>query len=164
MISCPQTQATIAITRPPTTSYGTRETPGHIQLWIISLGSQKDAILNWLGKDDLQKYKTLAPAIKYVRNKLMTARSESESPQDFQHQLTPIKYEDIRKTQGESTQRQQVNFTPRQQYSAQSSQRSHGSHHRSSLAAISAPDNANDSYNDFYDDGYDDSYDDLSSP
>lgn len=148
----------------PPTSYGTRETPGHIQLWIISLGSQKEAILNWLGKDELQKYKTLAPAIKYVRNKLMTARSESESRQDFQHQLTPIKYEDIRKTQGESTQRQQVNFTPRQQYSAQSSQRSHGSHHRSSLAAISAPDNANDSYDDFYDDGYDDSYDDYFSP
>ena len=150
--------------RMPPTSYGTRETPGHIQLWIISLGSQKDAILNWLGKDELQKYKTLAPAIKYVRNKLMTARSESESRQDFQHQLTPIKYEDIRKTQGEFTQRQQVNFTPRQQYSAQSSQRSHGSHHRSSLAALSAPDNADDSYDDFYDDGDNDSYDDFFSP
>ena len=47
----------------PSTSYGTKEYPGHIQLWIISLGCHKDAILQWLGKDEPSKHKTLTPAV-----------------------------------------------------------------------------------------------------
>ena len=147
----------------PSTSYGTRENPGHIQLWIISLGSQKDAILQWLGKDQLQKHKTLVPAIKYIRSKLMEGRAHSEARQDFQHQLTPIKYEDIRKTQGESHQRQQVNFAPRPQHSAQSAYRSHDSHPRTSMAALDTTDNLLDSYDDSHDDIYDDSFNDHPS-
>jgi hypothetical protein len=96
------------VLKTPCTSYGTKENPGHIQLWIISLGCHKDAILQWLGKDELSKHKTLTPAVKYIRHKLMIGRSQSEDRQDFQHQLTPIKYDDIRKTQGESHQRHQV--------------------------------------------------------
>ena len=88
----------------PSTSYGTKENTGHIQLWIISLGFHKDAILQWLGKYELSKHKTLAPAVKYIRSKLMIGRSQSEDRHDFQHQLSPIKYDDIRKTQGESHQ------------------------------------------------------------
>ena len=44
----------------PSTSYGTKENTGHIQLWIISLGFHKDAILQWLGKDELSKHRTIA--------------------------------------------------------------------------------------------------------
>jgi hypothetical protein len=119
----------------PSTSYGTKENPGHIQLWIISLGSHKDAILQWLGKDELSKHKTLAPAVKYIRNKLMVGRSQSEDRQDFQHQLTPIKYDDIRRTQGESHQRQQV-YTSRTQHQAPSSYRSYDNKTRASMAAL----------------------------
>ena len=43
----------------PVSGYGTRESPGHIALWLISLGSQKEAIQQWLGKDDLSKYKAI---------------------------------------------------------------------------------------------------------
>ena len=35
----------------PSETYGTKDSPGHIALWIISLGHQKDAVLQWLGKD-----------------------------------------------------------------------------------------------------------------
>ena len=58
--------------------YGTRETPGHITLWLISLGSRKEAIQQWLGKDDLTKYKNMEPAVKFIRAKLMEARAQSE--------------------------------------------------------------------------------------
>ena len=33
----------------PVSGYGTRETPGHIALWLISLGSQKETIQQLLG-------------------------------------------------------------------------------------------------------------------
>ena len=42
----------------PVSGYGTRESPGHIALWLISLGSQKEAIQQWR-KDDLSKYKAI---------------------------------------------------------------------------------------------------------
>ena len=138
----------------PSTSYGTRENPGHIQLWIISLGSQKDAILQWLGKDELTKHKTLAPAVKYIRSKLMSGRSQSEDRQDFQHQLTPIKYEDIRKTQGESHQRQQM-FAPRHQHPTPSTYRPYSSNPRSSMAAIDIRDDYPGSYDDYPSQPYD---------
>ena len=57
--------------RMPVSGYGTRVSPGHIALWLISLGSQKGAIQQWLGKDDLTKYKAIEPAVKFIRTKLM---------------------------------------------------------------------------------------------
>ena len=63
----------------PFETYGTKDGPGHIQLWIISLGSQKDAILQWLGKDELMKQKTLESAFKFIRFKLMEGRTQSEA-------------------------------------------------------------------------------------
>lgn len=133
----------------PPTHYGTRETPGHIQLWIISLGSQKDAILQWLGKDELQKHKTLAPAVKYIRTKLMNGKAQSEERQDFQHQLTPLKYEDIRKTQGESHQRNQTHFAPRHQPLAQSDYRSSHFKPRSTMAALVTHNDPDESFDDY---------------
>ena len=129
----------------PPTNYGTKENPGHIQLWIISLGSHKDAILQWLGKDELSKHKTLAPAVKYIRSKLMIGRSQSEDRQDFQQQLTPIKYDDIRKTQGEYHQRQQV-YPSRNQHQASPSHRSYDTKPRSSMAALDFRDTTPDDY------------------
>jgi hypothetical protein len=79
-----------------------RESPGHIALWLISLGSQKDSIMQWLGKDNLSKYKTLDPTVKFIRAKLMDGRSQSEARMDFDPKLTPIRYEDVRHTKGES--------------------------------------------------------------
>ena len=51
--------------------YCTKDNPGQIQLWLYSLGVQKDAILQWPGKDELVKHKTLEPAVKYIRTKVM---------------------------------------------------------------------------------------------
>ena len=92
----------------PPTGFGTKESPGHIALWLISLGTQKDSVMQWLGKDNLSKYKALDPAVKFVRAKLMEGRSHSETRQDFDSKLTPIRYEDIRHTQGESNTRMQT--------------------------------------------------------
>ena len=93
----------------PTTGFGTKENPGHVSLWLISLGSQKDSILQWLGRDNLCKFKTLDPAVKYIRKMLLEGRTQSESRLDFDSKLTPIKYDDLRHTQGESYSRQQIN-------------------------------------------------------
>ena len=111
----------------PVSGYGTRETPGHIALWLISLGSQKEAIQQWLGKDDLTKYKNMEPAVKFIRAKLMEARAQSEARQDLDSKLTPIRYEDIRHTQGENHTRQQISL-PYKQHSSQ--------HQRPSFSAI----------------------------
>ena len=100
--------------RMPVSGYGTRESPGHIALWLISLGTQKEAIQQWLGKDDLTKYKAIEPAVKFIRTKLMEARAQSEARQDLDSKLTPIRYEDIRHTQGELHQRQQISAPFRQ--------------------------------------------------
>ena len=94
--------------RMPPTGYGTKEKPGHIALWLISLGSQKDSVMQWLGKDNLTRYKTLEPAVKFVRAKLMEGRSHSEIRQDFDTKLTPIRYDDIRHSQGETNTRFQT--------------------------------------------------------
>ena len=94
----------------PVPTYGTRDSPGQIALWILSLGSQKEAILQWLGKDELVKHKSLESAVKYIRMKLMEGRLHSEARQDFDSKLTPVRYEDIRHTQGESYTRQQTSF------------------------------------------------------
>jgi hypothetical protein len=120
----------------------------------------QDAILQWLGKDELSKHKTLAPAVNYVRSKLMIGRSHSEDRKDFQQQLTPIKYDDIRKTQGESHQRQQV-YPSRNQHQASSTYRSYDTKLRSSMAALdfrdtthASPDDYSSRPLDFYDDDY----------
>jgi hypothetical protein len=85
----------------PATNYGTKESPGHIALWLISLGTQKDSMLQWLGKDNLTKFKTLEPAVKFIRARLMEGRSSCEARQDFDAKLTPIRYDDILHTQAE---------------------------------------------------------------
>ena len=92
----------------PPTGYGTKESPGHTALCLISLGSQKDSVMQWLGKDNLTKYKTLDATVKFVRAKLMEGRSHSEIRQDFDAKLKPIRYEEIRHTQGESNTRFQT--------------------------------------------------------
>lgn len=92
----------------PVGTYGTKDSPGHISLWIISLGSQKDSMLQWLGKDDLSKHKTLEAAVKFIRFKLMEGRSHSEARQDFDSQLTPMRWSELRSTQGESHSRHQI--------------------------------------------------------
>ena len=99
----------------PSPTYGTRDSPGQIALWILSLGSQKDAVLQWLGKDELVKHKSLESGIKYIRMKLMEGRLSSESRQDFDAKLSPVRYEDIRHTQGESYTRQQSSFNSKPQ-------------------------------------------------
>jgi hypothetical protein len=92
----------------PPAGYGTKESPGDIALWLISLGSQKDSVMQWLGKDNLSKFKTLDTAVKFIRAKLMEGRSQSEARMDFDAKLTPIRYEDVRHTQGESNTRMQT--------------------------------------------------------
>ena len=91
----------------PVGTYGTKDSPGHISLWILSLGSQKDSILQWLGKDNLSKHKSLESAVKFIRFKLMEGRSHSEARQDFDSQLTPMRWSELRHTQGESYSRHQ---------------------------------------------------------
>ena len=85
----------------PVPCYGTRDSPGQIALWLISLGAQKEAVLQWLGKDELIKHKTMEKAVKFIRSRLMEGRAQSEARQDFDAKLTPIRYEDLRHTQGE---------------------------------------------------------------
>lgn len=94
----------------PAPGYGTKYNPGQIQLWLYSLGSQKDGVLQLLGQDELVKYKTIELAVKYIRTRLMEVRLGSEARQDFDAKLTPVRYEDIRHTQGESYTRQQTSF------------------------------------------------------
>ena len=58
----------------PSETYGTKDSPGHIALWIISLGHQKDAVLQWLGKDELVKHKTVALAVKHEQVNSSTSK------------------------------------------------------------------------------------------
>ena len=97
----------------PVPGYGTRDSPGQIALWLISLGSQKDSVLQWLSKDELVKYKNLDLAVKFIRAKLMEGRAQSEARQDFDAKLTPIRYEDLRHIQGENHTRQQISTPSR---------------------------------------------------
>ena len=97
--------------------------------------AQKEAVLQWLGKDELSKHKTLELAVRYVRSKLMEGRAQSEARQDLDSKLTPIKYEDIRRTQGESFQRQQ--YIPKsRQSTAPNTERFHDSKSRTSFASL----------------------------
>jgi hypothetical protein len=61
--------------------------------------------MKWLGEDNLSKYKTLDPAAKFIRANFMKDRSQSEGRVDFDAKPTPIRYEDVRHTQGESNTR-----------------------------------------------------------
>jgi hypothetical protein len=92
----------------PVSTYGTKDSPGHIAIWIISLGNQKEAILQWLGKDELIKHKDLTTAFKFIRFRLMEGRTQSEQRQDFDSKLTPVRWNEVRHTQGESHSRHQV--------------------------------------------------------
>jgi hypothetical protein len=100
----------------PVPGYGTRDSPGQIALWLISLGAQKDSILQWLSKDELIKQKSVEQAVKFIRARLMEGRAQSEARQDLDARLTPIRYEDLRYTQGESHTRHQVSNTGRQPF------------------------------------------------
>ena len=102
----------------PVEGFGTRDNPGLIQVWILSLGIQKDAFLQLLGRDELQRFKTLQPAIKYIRYRLMDVRNQSEVKHDLDSRLTPVKYDDLHR--GESFTRQQTDFVPRHQYASPS--------------------------------------------
>ena len=148
----------------PSITYGTRDSPGHVALWIISLGTQKDAILQWLGKDELVKHKTVELAVKYIRSKLMEGRSQSESRQDFDSKLTPIRYEDIRLTQGESYQRQQIQQPTRHSHTNPDNKGSRDFKSRSHLSAIHLAipidEPSSDSPHDYTDD-YDDANEDA---
>ena len=97
----------------PVSTYGTRDSPGQIALWLISLGTQKDSILQWLSKDELTKHKTIEQSVKYIRIRLMEGRAQSEARQDFDAKLTPIRYEDLRYIQGESHARSQLTTASR---------------------------------------------------
>ena len=52
------------ISKVPVPGYGTKDSPGQIQIWVISLGSQKDLTLNWLGKEVLVEQNNLESAVK----------------------------------------------------------------------------------------------------
>ena len=127
----------------PTTSYGTKESPGHIQLWIISVDNHKDAVLQWLGKDELMKHKTVESAVKYIRSKLMEARTQSEARQDLDAKLTPIRYEEVIHTQAESYQRRQINQPTRQPFKTPDGKFS-DNRSRSTFSALHASNNYED--------------------
>jgi hypothetical protein len=52
-------------------------------------------------------------AVKFIRARLMAGRAQSDSRQDFDAKLTPIRYEDLRRTQGESHTRLQTSTSGR---------------------------------------------------
>jgi hypothetical protein len=114
LLSAEQSNLTNNKSKIPVHGYSTRDSPCQIALWLISLGSQKDSILQWLGKDELIKHKTLEPAVEFIKSLMMQGRAQSEARHDFNAKLTPIHYEDLRHTQGESNTRQKINFPNRQ--------------------------------------------------
>ena len=67
--------------------FGTRDTPGFIQVWILSLGIQKETFLQLLKSDKLQRFRTLQPAIKHIRYRLMDIRNQSEVKHDLDSRL-----------------------------------------------------------------------------
>ena len=87
---------------------GTKESPGHIALWLISWSTQKDWILQFLASEAYHKHKTVDHAAKYIRQRFMAARSQNESRQVLDSKFTPVVYDSIRQTQGEFFTRQQV--------------------------------------------------------
>ena len=116
----------------PAAGMGTKESPGHIALWLISLGIQKDRILQFL-----HKHKTVDQAAKYIRQRFMAARSQSESRQDLDSKFTPVKYESIRQTQGESfTMHQVPNLQPLHDKSRYQHRINPSQYHKPTFAAI----------------------------
>ena len=101
--------------------HGTKDSSGQVQIWVISVGSQKDSILNWPGKNILVKQKNLESAVKYIRSKFMEGRHHSELRQDFDAKLTPIRYNDLRSTQGESYSTEQTPTSIRQPFTSDDS-------------------------------------------
>ena len=79
---------------------------------------QKEAFLQLLGRDELQRFKTLQPAINYLRYRLMDERNQSVVEHDLNSRLTPVKYDDLHR--GESFARFQTDFFPRHQYTSPS--------------------------------------------
>ena len=108
-----QNEATVLVD-----GFGTRDDLGLIQVWILSLGIQKEAFLQLLGRDKLQRFKTLQPAIKYLCYRLMDVRNQSEVKHDLDSRLTQVKYDDLHR--GESFTRLQTDFVPRHQYASPS--------------------------------------------
>ena len=125
----------------PVSGMGTRESPGHISLWLISLGQQKDAFIQFFGSDRLKKFKTAESAVVYIRAQLMDARSKSESRQDLDSKFTPIKYDDLRHTSGESHTRQQFVRTPQALPPKSGFPNRMQYHQKSTFAAIDLEDN-----------------------
>ena len=152
----------------PIGTYGTKDSPGHISLWIISLRNQKEAILQWLGKDELLKQKNLESAFRFIRFKLMEGRTQSEARQDFDSKLTPPRWNELRHTQGESHGRQQVSSATTQNKQPYDSTKARFPS-RANYSAISVPDRleylpTDNTYNDNYiDDQDEDTYQPHSS-
>ena len=117
----------------PVCGYGTRDSPGQIALWLISLGTQKESILQWLSKDELVKHKTLEASVKFIRARLMEGRAQSEARQDFDAKLTPIRYEDLRYTQAESHTRHQTSTSSRPPFVTP---RKHDQHRQSNFSSL----------------------------
>ena len=120
---------------------GTRESPGHISLWLISLGQQKDAFIQFFGSDRLKKFKTADSAVLYIRAQLIDARSKSESRQDLDSKFIPINYEDLCHTSGESHSRQQFVRTPQALPQKSDFSNRMPYHRQSTYAAIDLADN-----------------------
>ena len=74
----------------PVEGFGTRDNLSLLQVWILSLGIQKEVSLQLLGRNELQRFKTLQPAIKYIRYRLMDVRNQSEVKHDLDSKLTPM--------------------------------------------------------------------------
>ena len=145
----------------PAAGMGTKESPGRIALWLISLGIQKDRILQFLGSDALHKHKAVDQAAKYFRQRFMAARSQSESRQDLDSKFTPVNYESIRQTQGESFTRHQVpNLQPLHDKSRYQHRINPSQYHNSTFAAIDTSDDdfSTTPYKDSQDPNFDDQH------
>ena len=100
----------------------------------------------------------------------MEGRTQSEVRQDFEAKLTPIRYEDIRHTQVESFQRQQIRHPSRSSISTPQNGRYRDATSRPSFAAIhttspydETTNTCHDYADEYEDDTYDDSNDDVFS-
>ena len=122
----------------PVSGMGTRESPGHTSLWLIS---QKDAFIQFFGSDRLNKFKTAESTVVYRRGQLMDARSKSESRQDLDSEFTPIKYDGLRHTSGESHTRQQFVRIPQALPRKSGFPNRMPYHQKSTFAAIDLKDN-----------------------
>jgi hypothetical protein len=104
------TSFTINKHKMPTQEYGSRDSPGHIQCWLISLGVHKEAMLNYLGKDELSRLKTVPQQVKFVKAQLMHGRTLSQDRRDFDKKFSPVRLDTLRQHQGESHTRLQSSY------------------------------------------------------